>query len=391
MTVHRRRLVWGATALLVALLAAAMLRPTPVEVDVARLAIGPLEATVNADGITRVQDRYLLAAPVTGRLERIRLREGDAVVAGMTVARLTPLPLDPQAAAQARAQLAGVQAGMQELEARVAQAREALEQAERSATRIRNVAAAGGLSLEEVERGELRRAAAQRDHEAVQARWRATGHEVEAARAALMSLEPGVRGGVAEVRAPANGRLLRLHEQSERVVMAGTPLALIGDARTLEIVVDVLSTDAVRIEPGAPMRLVDWGGEAVLHATVSRVEPAGFTKVSALGVEEQRVNVIGQLLDPPAGLGDGYRVEARVVTWASPAVLTVPVSALFRTGDGWSVFAVEDGRARTRQVQVGERGAGEAEVRAGLAAGEAVILFPTDRVADGVRVRVRER
>jgi HlyD family secretion protein len=216
---------------------------------------------------------------------------------------------------------------------------------------------------------------------------------VAAARAALLDADPAGSTGraVALVRAPVGGRVLRVHEPSERIVAAGTPLVQLGDAGGLEVVVDVLSTDAVRIQPGAPMRLVEWGGEGAIAARVRLVEPSGFTKVSTLGVEEQRVNVIGDLLDPPAVLGDGYRVEARIVTWAADDVLRVPNSALFRTGGGWSLFVEQEGRARLREVRVGHRGASEAEVLDGLAEGEQVILFPSEQIRDGVRVRPSQR
>jgi HlyD family secretion protein len=387
----RKRLAWGAAGAALLAMVALSMRPTPVEVQTGVASVGPLETTVNAEGVTRVRDRFAVGAPVSGRLERIALREGDAVAAGAVIARITPLPLDPQAATQARARLAAAAAGTQEAAARLEQAREARDQAERTAARVREVAGAGGMSTDALERAELQSATAAREFQAAQARVRAADAELAVARAALLAAEPvggaGVAGSAAaEVRAPAAGRILRLHGSSERIVSAGTPLVEVGDAAGLEVVVDVLSTDAVRIAPGAAMRLVEWGGEGALDARVRLVEPSGFTKVSTLGVEEQRVNVIGDLASPPPSLGDGYRVEARIVTWEAPAVLRVPNSALFRTGSEWSVFVEEDGRARLRPVQVGHRGAAEAEITAGLAEGERVILFPSDRIRDGVRV-----
>jgi HlyD family secretion protein len=191
------------------------------------------------------------------------------------------------------------------------------------------------------------------------------------------------------VRAPIAGRVLRLHEESERIVPAGAPLVELGDPREIEIVVDVLSADAVKIEAGAPLWIEDWGGGQPLRASVRRVEPSGFTKVSALGVEEQRVNVIADFAEAPDGLGDGYRVEARIVVWHADDVLRVPASALFRSGEGWAVFVAEGGRSRRREVEVGARGPFEAEVEAGLAEGDAVVLHPSDRLADGVRIQGR--
>lgn len=383
----RKRVVWGAVAAIALLLLALSLRSDPVPVEAAEVGRGPLETTVSAEGVTRVRDRYVVAAPVAGRLERVEVREGDAVEAGTVVARLDPLPLDPQSAAQARARLASARAMLAEAESRVQQSVEARRQAARTAERIRTVGEAGGLSREQVERAETEHAVSRREEEAAVARRTAAAAELEVARAALLSLE-GSRAAM-EIRAPVGGRVLRLHEQSERVLQAGTPLVSIGDARGLEVVVEVLSTDAVRISAGAPMRLVDWGGEGELHGTVRQVEPGAFTKVSALGVEEQRVNVVGDLRDPNPALGDGYRVEARIVVWSAPDVLKVNNGALFRFKDGWAVFAIEDGRARQRRVEVGHRGAEESEVRDGLSAGDRVVLFPSDDLVDGSRVDLR--
>jgi HlyD family secretion protein len=386
----RRRLAWGAAIVVVAALIGIWMRPTPLVVETAVVARGALETTVDAEGVTRVRDRYLVAAPVSGRVERIPVREGDAVEAGAVLARISPLPLDPQATALAQARLSAALAGADEAGARLAQAREALQQAERTTARFREVATAGGMSVDAVERAELQLASAAREHQAAQARSRAAAAEVDAARAALLDVNPGRATGraVAVVRSPAAGQVLRVHEPSERVVQAGSPLIEVGDAAGIEVVVDVLSTDAVRIPAGATMRLVEWGGEGTLTARVRLVEPSGFTKVSALGVEEQRVNVVADLLDPPASLGDAYRVEARIVTWQNPDVLKVPNSALFRSGEEWRVFVVENGRAQLRPVAVGRRGAAEAEVVGGLGTGDTVVLFPSDRLQDGVRVRV---
>jgi HlyD family secretion protein len=385
----RKRLVWGGLALGLLVLSWLALRPAALEVEVGAAVRGPLEITVDAEGVTRVRDRYQIATPIGGRVQRIALREGDAVAAGSILAHITPLPLDIQAATQARARLAAALAGQQEARTREAQAREALEQVERSTARIREVADAGGMSVDAVERVELQLAVARRDHDAADSRASAAAAEVVAARAALLAVDgngaPG--GAISIVRSPANGQVLRVYEPSERVVTAGTPLLEIGDAASLEVVVDVLSTDAVRIRPGATMRLEQWGGDRAVTARVRLVEPAGFTRVSALGVEEQRVNVVGDLIDTPAALGDGYRVEARIVTWEDTDVLKVPNSALFRRGAEWGVFVVENGRAKLRSVQIGHRGIHEAEVLGGLANGDAVVLFPSDRIQEGARVK----
>lgn len=388
---RRKRIAWALAAAISGALLLQLLRADPLEVESVRVGRGPLETTISSDGVTRVSDRYRVVAPISGLLERLALREGDLVEAGTALARITPAPLDPQALLQARSHLTGAQAMLDEANVRVRQTLDVLEQTRRTTSRIRAVAWAGGLSREAIERAELELASAEREHQAAQSRARAATSEVSAARAALLSLDPeGGRGsGVAVVRSPATGRVLRVPDPSERVMVAGTPLLEIGDPSGLEVVVDVLSTDAVKIPPGAPMRLTGWGGDGALDARVLRIEPSAFTRVSALGVEEQRVNVIGQLVAPPASLGDGYRVEAQIVTWSSPDVLKVPTGALFRTGETWSVFVAEDGRARLRALTLGRRGTAEAEVLEGLRAGEAVILFPSDGVTAGARVRAR--
>ncbi|MEX1183191.1 MAG: HlyD family efflux transporter periplasmic adaptor subunit [Gemmatimonadota bacterium] len=384
----RRRIGWSVVAAAVTVLVLWSLWPESVDVDTGTVSRGPLETTVDVDGVTRVQDRYEIATSVSGLLERTALRPGDTVVAGTVVARITPVPLDPQAQAQGDAHLAGALAREAEARSWVTQTQRALEQTERSTARMRVIAIAGAVSRDELERTELQLAAARSEHEAALARAAALNAEVGAARAALLG-GTGSGGAVVLVQSPVTGTVLRIHQQSERVVPAGTPLVAIGDAAHLEVVVDVLSTDAVGIEPGAVMRLVDWGGSGELEARVRSVAPQGFTKVSTLGVEEQRVEVIGELPGAPPALGDAYRMEARIVTWSAPNVLKVANSALFRTGDAWSVLVVESGRARLRQVTVGHRGETETEILSGVESGETLIRFPSDRIMPGTRVRPR--
>jgi HlyD family secretion protein len=384
----RRRLVWAAVGVAALLVVILLLRPSPVEVQVAEVTRGPLETTVDAEGVTRVRDSYQVAAPVGGRLERLALREGDAVSAGAVVARLHPVPLDARTAGEGRARVAAAEAMVREAGARADQAARAYEQAQRGFTRARTLGAAGAVSDEAVEMAEMEATVAGRELEAARSRAVAAAAEMAAARAALLDGDGGAAAAATVVRAPAAGRVLRVHARSEQVVAAGTPLLELGDAAGLEVAVEVLSSDAVAIRPGAPMRLVDWGGGEVLHGEVQRVEPSAFTRVSALGVEEQRVLVVGSLAAAPP-LGDGYRVDARIVTWSAEDVVRVPASALFRTGERWEVFVVDDGRARRREVAIGRRGEAGAEVVGGLAPGERVIVFPSDRIEDGGRVRGR--
>jgi HlyD family secretion protein len=393
-----RRLVVAATLLAAIALVVVVLRPAPLALVVAPVVRGPLAVTVDEEGETRVRDRFVVAAPVSGRLDRIRLDEGDRVAAGDVLAKMNPLPLDPRTQAEAAARLEAAEAAKREADARVEQARAALEQAEREAKRARHLARAGTISKEEREHAELEEVTRGKELEAALFAARAADYNVQAARAALLAPGTAARAvtcddgaeGCLEIRAPVNGRVLRVLEESERVVNVGAPLLEIGDPRALEIVVDVLSTDAVKVRPGAPVFVEEWGGEHPLRAHVRLVEPSGFTKVSALGVEEQRVNVIADFDDDPGALGDGYRLEARIVVWQSDDVLKTPASSLFRHGSDWNVFAVEDGRARRRTVEVGHGNAFEFEVKGGLDVGDRVILHPSDLVYDGVRVKAEE-
>lgn len=385
----RKRIGWGMGILLLGLLLFLAFRPSPIPVETGLVTRGPLEITVDADGVTRVADRYEIATPVTGRLERIQLEEGDAVGPGSLVARITPAPLDPQAAARAQAAVSAAEARIEEANARIVQTREAMEMARRSADRIAALVREGGMSIQEGEQAELEATTAAREYEAALSRAEVAASDLVAARAALVNVDPEESSSAAsvDVRAPAAGRVLRIYQQSERVVPAGTPILEVGNANRLEVVVDVLSTDAVRIDSGNEIRIVEWGGEGILYGTVRQVEPAAFTEVSSLGVAEQRVNIIGDLVDTPAALGDGYRIEASIVLWSASDVVRVPSSALFQTTEGWRVFVIADRRARLREVEIGQRGVTETQVLAGLQPGEEVILFPSDELTDGARVR----
>ncbi|HEX9611761.1 MAG TPA: efflux RND transporter periplasmic adaptor subunit [Gemmatimonadales bacterium] len=363
--------------------AAALFRPAQVAVDGARVVRGPLVVTVDEEGETRVRDRYVVAAPVGGRVARIALREGDAVGPGAVVAHVFPAPLDARTREQAAARVEAAEDAQRAAVVAVAQARAAYQQAQRSCERVQQLAAAGLVPPEERERAELEETSRQRELESAEFRAQAAAHDVDAARSALL----GGTGTAVPLRSPIRGRVLRIPERSERVVAAGTPLMEIGDPAKIEIVADLLSSDAVRVRPGAAMWIEGWGGDTALQGRLRVIEPSGFTKISALGVEEQRVNVIGDLMNATAALGDRYRVEIRIVVWEASDVLKVPVSALFRSGDAWAVFVIEDGRARLRPVDLGHRNAFEAEIAGGLVEGAVVIRHPSDRVSEGTRVR----
>jgi len=395
----RRNAIGIAAVAAAAALAWIVLRPAPIAVDVAGVRRGPLQVTVDEEGETRVRQRYTVGAPTTGRLLRIDVDEGQDVGAGAVVARIEPAPLDPRDLAAARARLEAAHSTQRAADAEVLRARAALDQAKRDATRAEKLHRAGTLSADAREQALLAQTSAAQVFEAARFAADAAVHDVEAARAALLattgagpsSAAPAetCEGGASCVaaRAPVAGRVLRVFEESERVVAAGTPLVEIGDPDSLEIVIDILSTDAVRVTPAARVLLDDWGGEAPLVARVRLVEPSAFTKVSALGVEEQRVNVIADLEAPEPRLGDRYRVEARIVVWEGADVLQVPASALFRHGTAWAVFVADRGRARLREITVGHQAAFDAEILDGLTPDETVILHPSDRIRDGTRIR----
>ena len=398
MTRVRRRLSIATGAGVALAIAWVLFRPDPVPVDVAPVVRGALRVTVDEEGETRVRDRFTITAPTAGRLLRSELDAGDAVQPGTLLASLEPLPLDPRTQAGALARLEAAEATRRAARAQVALASAALEQARRSAARAEQLRQAGTLSAEAHELALLEQTQHEQESAAAGFAADAADHDAEAARAALLAAQdpsphPARGSGRpapisrVEVRSPAAGRVLRVLEESERIIAAGTPLLEIGDPASLELVIDVLSTDAVRIHPGARVLVEDWGGDGALEARVRRIEPSGFTKVSALGVEEQRVNVIADLAEANPALGDGYRFEAHIVVWEGADVLQAPASALFRHAGAWSVFVVDGNRARRRDVSVGQLGGFAAEIREGLTPGETIVLYPSDRVADGVRIR----
>jgi len=364
------------------------LRPVSVPVEASVATRAPLSVTVEEEGRTRVRERFVVAAPVAGRLERITLHEGDAVTAGGVMAHLASSPLDPRAMAQAQARLGAAEAAREAARAHEARARAAFDQAHRDRERAEQLGREGIQPVEGRERIELQEVAAAADLSAARHSIKAATEEVAEARAALLAASPGVlrSGGLVSVRAPTKGTVLRVLQESDRVVVAGTPLFEIGDLAEVEIVAELLSSEAVKVKPGAAMWVGGFGGAGEVEGRVRRVEPSGFTKVSALGVEEQRVNVVGDFLSPPKGVGDGYRVEVRIEVWHSERALQVPGSALFRTGGQWRAFAIVDGRAVSRVIEIGQRTDRAAEVLSGLAEGDRVVLYPGEQVKEGARV-----
>jgi HlyD family secretion protein len=365
--------------------AALLLRPRPVSVQVAAVDRGPVSETVDEEGRLRTLLHETVSAPVSGRLETITFDVGDSVGAGDTVAVLQSAPLDPRALEQARARLAAAEAGRRAADARAAQARSRLADARRTRERLERLAAVGGISQQELDRSLTEERVAAAEVVAAVSNARSAAVEVDAARAALQ--EAGGEGGRIAVRTPLGGRVLRVFEEHERVVAAGTALLDIGDPAGLEAVVPVLSDDATRIAAGVRVSVSPGAGAVSLPGRVRLVEPAAYTKVSPLGVEEQRVDVIVELLQSTTGLGDGYRVDARTVLWETPESVRVASGAIFRDRRGWAVFVVERGRAELRPIEVGHRGGDDVEVLSGLEPGDIVVLHPPGDLEHGSRVR----
>jgi HlyD family secretion protein len=384
MTKKRKAVTTGVAVGVVAVVVVAMM-PDPVPVDLVTATRGELVVTVDEKGQTRVRERYVVAAPVAGDLGRIELREGDPVAEGQVVATIVPPPLDARQREEVRTAVAAAQASVSEAEAQAERASATAELRGKDLERIRALSSSGIASVELLDQAETAERAAARELEAARFRVRAARSQLEAARAGLLAIEGGT-GRTIELRSPVAGQVLSIPERSSRVVRAGETVMTVGDPSSIEIMIEVLSADAVKIEPGNRILIDDWGGDATLEGVVRLVEPAGFTKISALGIEEQRVRVIGNLVGEAPSLGDAYRVEARIVIWADESVLRVPVSALFRSDGGWAVYAVDGNRAARREVTVGHRSPLEAEVLLGLREGEIVILHPSNRIEDGVRV-----
>jgi HlyD family secretion protein len=366
------------------------LRPNPVRVDVAEATRGPLRVTVDGEGKTRVRDLYVVAAPVAGKLRRIALRRGDVVEAGKIIAQIEPLPLaplDPRQRAEAIGRVNAAEDSKREFDQTVARNKANYDQAVRDLKRDESLARSGVISRQELERGQTAVATTLREYEAARSKAESAAHAVEIERAALLATnQPTTAAALVNVKAPLRGKVLRVVEESERVIAAGAPIVELSNPSRLEVVLELLSTEAVKVSPGAMASIENWGGPQPLEARVRVIEPAAFTKVSALGIEEQRVNVVADLVEVSALLGDGYRVEGSIVIWESENALKVPVSALFRRGESWSLFVVEGGAAHLRDVEVGHRTPFEAEITSGLQEGAQIIVHPSNQVIDGARV-----
>ncbi|MEM9484961.1 MAG: HlyD family efflux transporter periplasmic adaptor subunit [Cyanobacteria bacterium P01_F01_bin.116] len=437
----------------ITVLVALAFRPAPIAVDVEKVTQGAFKITIDAEGKTRVQERHVVTAPVAGHLQRMNLKVGDTVESGTVVGQIDTLSFDTQVRAiqarlkQLQAELVGVESqrpksqeltqaearlrvaesNQQAATAQVTLVRAALDQASRDRTRLQNLEVQGAISRQDREAAELEEARLIQQLEVAQQELMATMARVDDVREAIPLIQAqqrdpdylinsyqaqiaGVEAELANltdearrttITTPINGSVLRLPEASARFVSAGETLIELGDPTKLELVIDVLSTDATKISPGDTILVEKWGVPIILDAVVSHIEPAAFTEVSALGVEEQRVNVIGtfstSIIKSSSSeiltniLGDGYHIEARIVTWADDNILQAPVSALYRCDNGWCVFVIESNRAQPRQVEVMQRNMTAAAISSGLQPGEQVILHPNEQIEAGRRVKVRNR
>ena len=433
-------LIGGGAALALALAVAWAFAPRPVEVELATATQGPFETTIDEDGKTRLADRYVVSAPLAGTLARITLKEGDVVAAGTPLAVLSsvlPAMLDERTRRELRARVDAAQDNVSRATSRTARAQVALDQAQNEVRRSEQLAQQGFIAPIKVETDRLATLGAQREVEGAAAERRMAGHELEQTRAALGAVQPARAGvgaggannaGAFTVRAPSPGRVLRVLQSSEGAVALGTPLIEVGDTQRMEVVTELLTTDALAAKAGSRVIIERWGGPAVLAGRVRSVEPAAFTKVSALGVEEQRVRVLIDITSPQAdwqALGDGYRVSVRIVTLSEAKAVQVPVSAVFPLPGGapragvaaasgasgadvgaagtarettglasastqFAVFVADGGRARQAAVELGARNGSAAWIRSGIATGQQVIAYPPATVRDGLRVAARK-
>ena len=369
--------------------------PAPVPADFATVQKGTLQVTVEDEGHTRVRDRYVVSAPVPGRMQRIELEPGDPVTANKTVlARFAPTDpalLDVRTRAELEARARAAESSVGRARAERDRLKAELTFADSELRRARELLKSGAVAAREVEAAERQVQTLKSAIESAEFAIRTAGHELELARASLLQTRRG-NAATIPLYSPIDGVVLRRLHESAAVVPTGEPLLEVGDLHDLEIVADFLSTAAVEVSPGQPVLIEEWGAGRPLRGRVRRVEPSGFTKISALGVEEQRVNVLIDFDEPREmwqQLGDGYRVEARIIVWSSDNVLKVPTSSLFREGADWAVYKVVNNKAELQIVQVGQRNALEAEVLRGLTEGEQIVVYPSDAIHPGVKLTSR--
>jgi HlyD family secretion protein len=393
----RRYIPYALGAVLLYVLVRA-LQPNPITVEPGVVARGPLTVTVLEEGKTRIRHRYLITPPVAGYLNRVPLRAGDRIEAGKTIlATIQPQPaafLDPRARAEAEARVKASEASQNQRQTQIERARAALDLAQKELVRARELKKSGAIATKEWDTAENQVNVLTRELNTAQFGLQVADFELAQAKAALTQVQtPATENSdPLKILAPVDGYVLNVYEESARMLAAGTQIMEVGDYTDLEAEIELLSSDAVGVQPGADVSIEQWGGEAPLRGKVTVVEPGGYTKVSALGVEEQRVKVRVNFVDPlpPSTiLGDRYRVEARIVTWHGDNVLQIPTGALFRRGGDWMTFLLEGGKARQTKVEITHNNGVAAEVRSGVSEGQRVILHPPDAVSDGASVEPR--
>ncbi len=396
------RLIFGAIAALAVIggLFWALL-PQPVPVDLVKARIAPMEVTVTAEGMTRIREPWQVTAPVTGNTTRSPVETGDHVTAGETIVAVIqpaePAFLDARARRLAEAAVTEAEAAVKLAEAQLERADVELIHFEAELERNKTLAQRGTVSVTMLENSAQAAASARAARQAAQAELELTRATLDRARAQLMGPEaPEAGGAISEccirLTAPVSGTVLDVADQNARLVQAGAPLLSIGDLDDLEIEVDLLSADTIGIAPGTRAHVERWGGEGVIEAEVRRIDPSAFTRISALGIEEQRVRLLLDITSPPenrAGLGDRYRVYVRIVVWSAQDVLQVPRAALFRQDGQWALFVAQDDRAAIRIVETGRMTADWVQIISGIADGESVVAYPGSRVDAGVRLTAR--
>jgi HlyD family secretion protein len=387
MKLSRTQRIAAIALLLAGIVLFLVLRPAPLPVDSDVVTRAPLQVVLEGEGVTRVNDRYVISAPVTGKLMRITLEEGESVQKGIGLASILPVALDAREFREASARAGSGRAAMDEAVARERSVMLNLEQGRRRAARYKNLYSEGAVSRESFEIAEKEAGVLQKEAAAARSGSAAARYSYEALQSRVDS---NISAKAVTVFSPVAGKILRVHEKSERVVNAGAPLIDIGDPSAIEIVIDVLSSDAVMVRKGSRVIVTDWGGGRDAEAVVKTVEPSAFTKISALGIEEKRVNIIAALKNYEPLLGDNFRVQARIVLAETASAVQVPVSGLFRGKTSWEVFVIRNGRAVLRPVVLGMRGIWQAEVLKGLSPGERVVVHPTNELRNGMRVKTKE-
>lgn len=386
MKLPSRKTTYWLVAIAAVAIFAYLFRPVPLHVDIGKVETGSMQITVDELGETRSHDRFVVTAPVAGRLTRIELHDGDAVKQDQVVAQIAPIPLSIRERNEQAARIAAAESQQSAAAELVRHGLEDLAQARRESKRVERLVREGFMSSQAAEQARNAEVTIANEVEAARFRVKSAAAEVTLAKSGLIAVQGGA-DALFKIRSPVAGRILRIADASERVVTAGTPLLTLGDLSKLEVVIELLSTEAVKVKPGMQVILDGWGGKQSLKAKVLRIEPYAFTKVSALGIEEKRSNVIADFIDAPHELGDGYRVNAKIVVWSADAVYKVPASALFRCAEEWCAFVVENGRAKKHIVKIGQRNSQEAEVLEGLVPGAIVIRHPANQIDEGVRVR----